>query len=238
MNDNNGANLRFKMFKHYQKNTKLLLIILTPILASIIPILSKSNEANCAFILVVMSVYWITECVPIALTSIIPIFLFPLFGLMKSKTVSPIYFKDNVMFIFSSVVIGLGIETTGLHQKIALTVCMLVGSDPKWILLGIMSVTAFLSIWISNTACATMILPIVLSIVKEVVNLDPAYSDSDPEIARIKTADNDPTEINITENPINEENYDTNSLNIPQVDEYKTPICRKKAISKPKPHLI
>lgn len=80
------------------------------------------------------------------------------------------------MFIFASLIIGIGIETTGLHQKIALKVCMKIGHEPKWILLGIMSVTGFLSIWISNTATTSMILPIVVSIVKQLVRLDPIFS--------------------------------------------------------------
>ena len=81
------------------------------------------------------------------------------------------------MFIFASLIIGLGIETTGLHEKLALRICMSVGSEPKWILLGIMSATGFLSIWISNTATSSMILPIVVSLVKQLVKLDPDFQE-------------------------------------------------------------
>ncbi|CAF0823698.1 unnamed protein product [Brachionus calyciflorus] len=124
-----------------------------------------------------MSCYWIVECFPISITSLLPVFLFPIFGIMKAKEVSKIYFHDNVMFIFSSLIIGLGIETTGLHEKLALRICMSVGSEPKWILLGIMSATGFLSVWISNTATASMILPIVVSLVKQLVILDPDFQE-------------------------------------------------------------
>lgn len=81
------------------------------------------------------------------------------------------------MFIFSSLVISLSIRTTKLHEKIALKICMVIGSDPKWLLLGIMSVTGFLSLWISNSTATSMILPLSISIVKEIVNLDPIYHD-------------------------------------------------------------
>ena len=64
------------------------------------------------------------------------------------------------MFIFGSVIISIGIETSGLHEKLALRACMIIGSDPKWIMLGILCITGFLSLWISNAAVASIILPI------------------------------------------------------------------------------
>lgn len=79
------------------------------------------------------------------------------------------------MFIFASLAISLSIKITKLHEKVALKICMIIGSDPKWLLLGIMSATAFLSLWVSNTTTTSMILPISMSIVKEIVKLDPRY---------------------------------------------------------------
>jgi di/tricarboxylate transporter len=61
-----------------------------------------------------------------------PVFLLPLFGIRAAREVSPAYFSDNIMFIFGSVMIGIGIETSGLHHKLALKVCMLMGAKPKW----------------------------------------------------------------------------------------------------------
>jgi di/tricarboxylate transporter len=70
------------------------------------------------------------------------------------------------------VIISNGIETTGLHEKVAIKFCMLIGSNPAWILLGILSITGFLSLWISNAAVASMILPVTVSIAKQLVILD------------------------------------------------------------------
>ena len=69
-----------------------------------------------------------------------------------------------------------GIETSGLHQKLALRVCMLIGSNPKWILLGLLFTNGFLSIWVSNAAVASMMMPITISIARQLVEMDPFYS--------------------------------------------------------------
>lgn len=106
------------------------------------------------------------------------------------------------MFIFGSLMIGIGIETSGLHQKLSLRAVMLIGSQPKWsvflfsayslyrsnikhryvsrLLLGIMCITAFLSLWISNTAVTAMMLPIVISLVKNLAKLDPSFQPPRP----------------------------------------------------------
>lgn len=167
-------------------------IILIPLIISIIPFALQSSEANGAFVIILLSVYWIFECIPMAITSVLPVCLFPMLGIIKSQDVAPFYFQDSVMFIFSSVIIGLGIESSGLHRKIALKACMLVGSKPKWLLLSIMCVTAFLSIWISNTATTSMILPIVMSVVRQLVKLDPKYGikiKSDIEMTQIEKSE-------------------------------------------------
>lgn len=90
------------------------------------------------------------------------------------------------MFIFASLAISLGINTSRLHEKLALKICMITGSDPKWILLSIMSVTCFLSLWISNSTTTSMILPIAISLAKQLVKLDSDFQE-----------DNDNTSIKI-----------------------------------------
>lgn len=94
-----------------------------------------------------MSLYWITECIPYAITSLLPVVLFPIFGIMGSKEVSSIYFKDILMLYFGGLVLATSVETTGLHKRLAFRIIMLFGSNPVWLLLGMMTVTGFLSLW-------------------------------------------------------------------------------------------
>ena len=79
------------------------------------------------------------------------------------------------MLFFGGLILALCVELTGLHKKIAFRVIMLFGSNPFWLLLGVMSVTGFLSLWISNVASASMMLPIVIAMVKELTRLDETF---------------------------------------------------------------
>ena len=110
-----------------------------------------------------------------SITSLLPIPLFPLFGILKSKEVTQIYFSDILMLLFGGLVLAMAVESSGLHKKIAFKVILFFGSNPVWLLLGIMSITFFLSLWISNVAAASMMLPIVVAMVKEIAKIDPSF---------------------------------------------------------------
>jgi sodium-dependent dicarboxylate transporter 2/3/5 len=113
-----------------------------------------------------------------------PIFLFPMFGIVTSKVITRGYFqvinvmlisqfnsdldtmilsllKDIILLFYGGLVMANAIEISGLHERISLKVLLLFGSNPKWLLLGFMSVTAFMSMWISNAAACSMMLPMV-----------------------------------------------------------------------------
>ncbi len=79
---------------------KLIKVFAIPLAASVLPLLAAGKPAYCGFILIVMSGYWITECLPLAVTSLLPVLLFPIFGIMDSKSTSKIYFEDiNMLFL-------------------------------------------------------------------------------------------------------------------------------------------
>lgn len=115
-------------------------------------------------IALLMAIWWITQAVPISVTSLLPVALFPLFGIMNGKEVSSTYFNHVIFLFIGGFLVALAMEKWNLHKRIALKLLMLVGSKPSNILFGFMLATAFLSMWMSNTATAMMMIPIVLSV--------------------------------------------------------------------------
>lgn len=122
-----------------------------------------------AGIALLMAFWWISEAIPLAVTSLIPIVLFPAFGVLSGKHVASLYFNHIIFIFIGGFIVALAMQKWNLHKRIALKTLFLFGSQPKSILLGFMSATAFLSMWISNTATTMMMVPIVLAII---INLE------------------------------------------------------------------
>jgi len=118
-----------------------------------------------AAIALLMAIWWMTEAIPLAVTALIPIVAFPLLGVMDGKTVSTQYANDIIFLFVGGFAVALAMERWHLHQRLALAIMARVGKRPRTILLGFMSACAFLSMWISNTATAMMMIPIALALV-------------------------------------------------------------------------
>ena len=116
-------------------------------------------------LMVWMATWWITEAVDIEVTALLPIATFPLFGIAPLGKVLPPYAADVIFLFMGGFIIGLAIERWGLDRRIAFFTLKLVGARPGAIVGGFMAVTAFLSMWVSNTACAAMMVPIALSVI-------------------------------------------------------------------------
>ncbi|CAG5129842.1 unnamed protein product, partial [Candidula unifasciata] len=114
-----------------------------------------------------MAVYWITESLPIAVTSLLPVVLFPFLEIMSSGEVAAEYLNDTSMLFIGGLVMAIAIEYWHIHTRVAMRIMMLVGTEPKWLLLGMMTATWFLSIWISNIATTAMMLPISEAIMEQ-----------------------------------------------------------------------
>jgi sodium-dependent dicarboxylate transporter 2/3/5 len=112
-----------------------------------------------------MATWWMTEAVEIEVTSLLPIALFPLFGIMSLGKTTANYGADVIYLFLGGFVIALAIARCGLDKRIAFFTLRLVGTRPKAIVAGTMGATAFLSMWVSNTATAAMMIPIVLSVI-------------------------------------------------------------------------
>jgi len=113
-----------------------------------------------------MLVWWVTEAIPIAVTALLPVFLFPVLGICTPDEAAAPYAKDYVFLFLGGFIIALALEKHNLHRYIAFSILSKSGTSPKRIIMGIMISTAFLSMWISNTATAVMMLPIATTAAK------------------------------------------------------------------------
>ncbi len=118
-----------------------------------------------AAVAVLMAVWWITDAIPLYATALLPMVLYPLLGILDGRTTAPIYINSTIFLFLGGFLIALAMEKWGLHKRIALFIIRRVGGGPSRIILGFMIAGAFLSMWISNTATAIMMVPIGMAIV-------------------------------------------------------------------------
>ena len=156
-----------KFFGSYKfKRTGLFLGILAFIL--FISLSSMPHEAKfCAAIAILMSIWWVTEAVPLAVTSLVPLVLFPLSGVISGKDAAAAYTNSTIFLFLGGFIIALAMEKWNLHKRIALGLVSRFGKSPSTIVLSFMIAGGALSMWISNTATAVMLLPIGLAIVSK-----------------------------------------------------------------------
>ncbi len=113
---------------------------------------------------VLMAAWWMTEAIPLAATALLPIAIFPIMGVAPFKDVSSPYASATIFLFMGGFLMALGLQRWNLHRRLALYVVKLVGTSPKRIILGFMIATGFMSMWVSNTATAVVMLPIGTSV--------------------------------------------------------------------------
>ena len=121
-----------------------------------------------AAVALLMAIWWVTDAIPLFATALLPLVLYPLLGIMSGHDTAPIYFNSTIVLFLGGFMIALTMEKWNLHRRIALNIIHAVGGGPARIVLGFMIAAAFLSMWISNTATAVMMVPIGLAIILQI----------------------------------------------------------------------
>ena len=117
-----------------------------------------------AAVAALMAIWWMTEAIPLAATALLPIPLFPILGVMPVSAATAPFAHELIFLFMGGFLIALAMQRWDLHRRIALAVVATVGYQPRQLVLGFMLATAFLSMWISNTATTVMMLPIGIAI--------------------------------------------------------------------------
>lgn len=156
---------------------RIVFFILAPLIFLYIKFFTELDAENPATtntlaVAIWMAMWWVSEVVPLAITSLIPVAMFPLLGIMNGKDVSSTYFNHVIFLFIGGFLVALAIQKWDLHKRIAIIILKFVGVSPSRIMFGFMFATAFLSMWISNTATTMMMIPILLSIVLKLEELN------------------------------------------------------------------
>jgi solute carrier family 13 (sodium-dependent dicarboxylate transporter), member 2/3/5 len=123
--------------------------------------------APTAAVAVWMGFWWLTEAIPLAVTSLLPLVLFPLLGVIPAKVVAGAYTNDVVFLFIGGFIVALAMERWNLHKRLALRIIIASGGGTKNTVLGFMLATSFLSMWISNTATAMMMMPMAMAVLSK-----------------------------------------------------------------------
>ncbi|MFY0602813.1 MAG: DASS family sodium-coupled anion symporter [Flavobacteriaceae bacterium] len=162
-------------------------LLLAPILFLLVinlpfHLVSEQGDAVIA-VAIWMVLWWITEAVHIAVTALLPLILFPLLKVMAISDVGANYGSPIIFLFFGGFVLALALEKVNLHKRIALTIIRLTGTTPNKVILGFMMATAFMSMWISNTASTVVMLPIAISVIKLLIDDEDGFTKGDRNFA-------------------------------------------------------
>ena len=167
--------------------TKKIGLLLGPFLFLIIrfspiTLVSETGDAVIA-VAAWMVIWWITETVNIAVTALLPLILFPLLKVMPIADVGANYGSPIIFLFFGGFVLALALEKVNLHRRIALNIVKFTGTTPEKVVLGFMIATAFMSMWISNTASTVVMLPIAISVIKLLIDDKDGFTKGDKNFA-------------------------------------------------------
>ncbi len=162
MTQEHGRSGRSRTVGMWLGAVSFLLLLVFPVAPDNLP------ASRLAAVALLMAVWWVSDAIPLFATALLPLFLFPLLGILGGRETAPIYFNSTIVLFLGGFMIALTMEKWDLHRRIALAIIHAVGGGPARIVLGFMLAAAFLSMWISNTATAVMMVPIGLAMILQI----------------------------------------------------------------------
>ena len=132
-----------------------------------------------AAVTLLMAIWWATEAVPVAVTALLPLALFPMLHITDFKTAALPYANPNIYLFMGGFILALGIESSGLHKRLALKMLIAIGNSGARLVGGFMLVSASVSMWVMNTSTTLMLLPIGLAVCSSVADTIPNFSAKD-----------------------------------------------------------
>lgn len=172
-------------------NARLVGLALGPLLFVLTLLFFRSEGLSTGGVAVLASTlwiatWWITEVVPIPVTSLLPVVLLPLTGAVDGDLVVSAYGNDIIFLFLGGFSLAIAMEKWNLHKRIALTIVAMIGTSPRRIILGFMVATSFLSMWVSNTAATMMMIPVGLAVAYQAAQAlkDGQYADEIPKFEK------------------------------------------------------
>ncbi|MEY4642669.1 MAG: hypothetical protein RLZZ227_2663 [Pseudomonadota bacterium] len=157
-----------------------LIVLLLPVPEGMSP-----EALRVSAVALLMATFWMAETLPIPVTAVLPIFMFPLLRILPTAEVTLAY-GDQILFLFmGGFIIAIAMQKWNLHRRIALTVVSKVGSSPERLVLGMMVATALISMWVSNTATAMMMTPVGIAVIEST-----RHTDENRAIGKVNSPDN------------------------------------------------
>ncbi|CAN7987338.1 unnamed protein product [Ixodes hexagonus] len=132
--------------------------------------LERLQRFRCAYVVAVIAVYWIVEPIPLGATSLIPVVLFPMLGVLSTEKTCLLYMNEMIVTFLGTLIMAIAIEESCLHQRVALGALCLLGTGVKMLVFGLMAISMFLSMWINNVAITAMMMPVVDSLSHELLS--------------------------------------------------------------------
>ncbi len=152
------------------KETRRYLLILSAFVLLVfflsVPLAPSNPQASkLAAVAITMAFLWISNVIPLGVTALLPVFLFPILGIASAKTIAPVYMNSVIFLFIGGFSLAIAMEKWNLHRRVSLAIVNAIGYSPGRIIMGFMVAVWLVSMFISNTAATLMMLPIALAVV-------------------------------------------------------------------------